>query len=100
MKVLKIKLKKKDIHSIHHVLQEIADMIEEGYHRGIDCPVNWSISKTKKLNTTLTSLQEQVRDLRDSDGHFCPAVENEDEQCACGRYDAIIDTLENMKYNE
>lgn len=100
MKILTVKLDKDDLSNICIVLAQVALAIEEGFTSGIEYPVNWDIRETKDYNNNLESLQNQIKDLRDSPSHFCPAVENEGDKCSCGRYDNIIDVLENMKLNE
>ena len=44
----------------------------------------------------LTEIKEDVRNLRDSDTHRCPAVENEDDKCDCGFYDAVMDKIQKL----
>jgi len=50
-----------------------------------------------------------VRDLRDADFHVCNHSEwqakgepdtTEDTTCSCNEFDAVIDQLEELKYNE
>ena len=99
MKQLTVSLKKKDRRDIKYVLGEVAKAIDEGFNSGIEDPVNWGLRNIKDINNNIESIQNQIRDLRDGDGHFCPAVENEDDKCSCGKYDDIIDSLENWKLN-
>lgn len=44
----------------------------------------------------LKYIQEKIRELRDSPGHFCPAVENEGDHCTCGEYDHLIDEIDEI----
>ena len=50
MKNLIIKLSDEDIQSIEIVLPMVAKAIEEGYHSGIEYPVNWSLQDREKLD--------------------------------------------------
>tara|TARA_R110001606_G_scaffold260183_2_gene407973 strand:- start:27642 stop:27932 length:291 start_codon:yes stop_codon:yes gene_type:complete len=52
MKNLIIKLSEEDIESIEIVLPMVAKAIEEGFHGGIEYPVNWSLQDREKLDQT------------------------------------------------
>lgn len=41
-------------------------------------------------------IKQKVRDLRDSDFNECPAHEDDTQECACGKYDEIIDLLDEL----
>tara|TARA_R110002020_G_scaffold21451_3_gene72900 strand:+ start:601 stop:804 length:204 start_codon:yes stop_codon:yes gene_type:complete len=51
---------------------------------------------------------QNVRDLRDADFHVCKHSEwqskepdtTDDITCTCGEFDAVIDELEKLKYND
>lgn len=48
------------------------------------------------LEEKLNKVQQSIRDLRDSDNHHCPANEEEDQECTCGKYDEVIDIIDRI----
>ena len=52
------------------------------------------MSKTKK--DIIREAIQDIRDLRDSDSHVCPAVSDDMNECSCGKYDLVIDKLEKL----
>jgi len=99
-KLLVVKLDPNDLAYAVHVLGEIARKLEDGYTSGMSAPVDWWIETVKDHNDKLKSVQDQVRDLRDSEDHVCSANDDITHACSCGKYDAIIDSLENKMLNE
>lgn len=51
----------------------------------------------KSLNKELESIQEEVRQLRDSDNHVCPFEKDSSKKCTCYGYDLLIDHVEKLK---
>ena len=47
----------------------------------------------KPLFSDMIKAKNLIRDLRDGESHFCPAIENEEDECCCGEFDAVIDLL-------
>ena len=66
--------------------------------------------KTDQLHDDkIEDIIQSVRDLRDADFHVCKHSEwqshgepytDEDITCTCGEFDAVIDELQSLKYNE
>ena len=53
----------------------------------------------KDIGIKLLEIQQDIRDLRDSDNHICPCHENVDDPdgiCTCSNYDAVIDKIEKI----
>lgn len=49
MHTLQIELDENDLQNSSYILKEIAKMIDDGFHSGIECPVNWKLSKGSNI---------------------------------------------------
>ena len=100
MKIVVIKLETVDVPYASFILSDIVVKIDKGYTSGMGSPVDWHIENATVRNLRLSSIIDQVRELRDADSHLCAADEHDNPTCSCHKYDAIIDSVENEMFNE
>ena len=48
-------------------------------------------------NITIEEIQQDIRDLRDSDNHVCQADVTDGGYCSCEEYDRVIDKLDKVR---
>ena len=48
------------------------------------------------MKKEIEQIQEDVRTLRDSDTHHCPADDDDNQECTCEDYDIVIDKLQKL----
>ena len=49
-----------------------------------------------KVNSRIEDIIQDIRDLRDDKSHVCPNDKDEQLECTCGKYDRVIDKLEDL----
>ena len=47
----------------------------------------------------LEQIMQQIRDLRDSDSHVCPADSDDSQECTCNNFDLVIDKVDDLRHH-
>jgi len=89
---------------LKHILCEVADRLNDGVISGVGSPVNWNLRDQeilhRKHNFSINNLIAKVILLRDSFSHMCEADQKGEGKCSCGKYDELIDAIEELKVKE